>query len=218
MGRRRLVNAAEAKVLFGLPADEDSLLRHYTLDPIDRLECEVRRRPHNKLGFGVQLCVMRHTGRLLGEDEQPHATVIRYLADQLGVDSQDYAIYARRVQTRFEHSRFLTEHLSLHIANKNDRRAALLAAIDAGAAGDKGYPRYGTGQRIFEPAPRPRARAQDYGRPPARARRRASSHAPRRSYFGSIPHAELSVARRIVDRRVLHLLKMWQEMPGRRNR
>jgi RNA-directed DNA polymerase len=34
-------------------------------------------------------------------------------------------------------------------------------------------------------------------------------------YFGSIPHAELlkSVTRRIVDRRVLHLLKMWLECP-----
>src|SRR5213075_2707725 len=34
-------------------------------------------------------------------------------------------------------------------------------------------------------------------------------------YFGSIPHAELlnSVARRIVDRRVLHLMKMWLECP-----
>jgi len=32
-------------------------------------------------------------------------------------------------------------------------------------------------------------------------------------YFGSIPHVELlkSVARRVVDRRVLHLLKMWLE-------
>ena len=31
--------------------------------------------------------------------------------------------------------------------------------------------------------------------------------------FGSIPHSELlkSVARRIVDRRVLHLIKMWLE-------
>src|SRR3984885_4027932 len=30
-------------------------------------------------------------------------------------------------------------------------------------------------------------------------------------YFGSIPHAELlkSVSRRIVDRRVLHLIRMW---------
>ena len=34
-------------------------------------------------------------------------------------------------------------------------------------------------------------------------------------YFGSIPHTELmmSVARRIVDRRVLHLIKMWLECP-----
>src|ERR1700757_3940326 len=32
-------------------------------------------------------------------------------------------------------------------------------------------------------------------------------------FFGSIPHTELmkSVARRIVDRRVLHLIKMWLE-------
>jgi RNA-directed DNA polymerase len=34
-------------------------------------------------------------------------------------------------------------------------------------------------------------------------------------YFGSIPHSELlqSVARRIVDRRVLHLIKMWLDCP-----
>jgi len=34
-------------------------------------------------------------------------------------------------------------------------------------------------------------------------------------YFGSIPHTELlkSVARRIVDRRMLHLIKMWLEAP-----
>ena len=32
-------------------------------------------------------------------------------------------------------------------------------------------------------------------------------------FFGSIPHTELmkSVARRVVDRRVLHLIKMWLE-------
>ena len=46
-------------------------------------------------------------------------------------------------------------------------------------------------------------------------------------FFGSIPHTELmkSVARRVVDRRVLHLIKMWLECPveetddrGRRRR
>ncbi len=34
-------------------------------------------------------------------------------------------------------------------------------------------------------------------------------------YYGSIPHTELlkSVARRIVDRRVLHLIRMWLDCP-----
>ena len=34
-------------------------------------------------------------------------------------------------------------------------------------------------------------------------------------YFGSIPHTELlkSVSRRIVDRRVLHLIRMWLDCP-----
>ena len=38
----------------------------------------------------------------------------------------------------------------------------------------------------------------------------ANSH-----YFGSIPHSDLlkSVARRVVDRRVLHLIKMWLDCP-----
>src|SRR3974377_1891810 len=39
--------------------------------------------------------------------------------------------------------------------------------------------------------------------------------ADRAGYLGSIPHADLlkSVTRRIVDRRVLHLIKMWLECP-----
>jgi hypothetical protein len=37
-------------------------------------------------------------------------------------------------------------------------------------------------------------------------------------YFGSIPHAELlkSVSRRIVDRRVLHLIRMWLDCPWKK--
>ena len=38
-------------------------------------------------------------------------------------------------------------------------------------------------------------------------------------YFGSIPHSDLlrSVARRVVDRRVLHLIKMWLDWSNRPN-
>lgn len=140
MGRRKLISATEAQNLLGLATDENSLIRHYTLDVTDRLECELRRRPHNKLGFAIQLCVIRQTGRLLGEDEQPPSTIVNYVADQLGVEPRTYTIYARRAQTRFEHSRYLTDYLSLYIATRDDRRAALLAATEAAASGDKGPP------------------------------------------------------------------------------
>ncbi|WP_434083254.1 DUF4158 domain-containing protein, partial [Escherichia coli] len=78
------------------------------MDAADRLECELRRRPHNKLGFAIQLCVIRQTGRLLGEAEQPPSAIVDYIADQLDVDPRSYSIYAHRAQTRFEHSRYLT--------------------------------------------------------------------------------------------------------------
>lgn len=140
MGRRKLISAVEAQKLLSLATDEDNLVRHYTLDAADRLECELRRRPHNKLGFAVQLCVMRQTGRLLGENEESPSAIVQYLADQLGVEPSFYSIYSHRAQTRFDHSRYLTDYLGLHGANREDRRAALLAATEAAAAGDKGLP------------------------------------------------------------------------------
>lgn len=61
-------------------------------------------------------------------------------ANQLGVEPHVYSIYSRRGQTRFDHSRHLTEYLGLHSANRDDRRAALLAGAEAAGAGDKGLP------------------------------------------------------------------------------
>lgn len=140
MGRRKLISAAEAQNLLGLATDEDGLIRHYTLDASDRLECELRRRAHNKLGFAIQLCVIRQTGRLLREDEHPPSAIVNHIAAQLGVEPRAYPIYARRTQTHFDHSRHLTDYLGLHTANRDDRRAALLAATEAAATGDKGLP------------------------------------------------------------------------------
>ncbi len=62
MGRRKILKVQDRQKLFGVPADEDSLIRHHSLTAADRLEIDLRRRDHNKLGFAVQLCVMRHPG------------------------------------------------------------------------------------------------------------------------------------------------------------
>ena len=86
MARRKLLTPEERQALLGIPDDEESLIRHYTLSPQDRLQAEVRRRPHNQLGYAVQLCLMRYPGRILGVDEDPPAAMVAYVAEQLGID------------------------------------------------------------------------------------------------------------------------------------
>lgn len=68
MAKRKLLKEQDRRKLFDVPVDEDSLIRHYSLSPADRLEIELRRREHNRLGFAVQLCLMRHPGRVLGAE------------------------------------------------------------------------------------------------------------------------------------------------------
>jgi TnpA family transposase len=81
---------------------------------------------------------MRYPGRMPGMDERPPVAMIAYVAQQLGVDPREFGLYARRTQTRFEHSRHLAEYLGLRAATREDRRAALLAVIEGAATTDKG--------------------------------------------------------------------------------
>ncbi|MBM3642275.1 MAG: DUF4158 domain-containing protein, partial [Alphaproteobacteria bacterium] len=85
MGRRKILKVQERQEIFNIPADEDSLIRHYSLSAADRLEIELRRREHNKLGFAVQLCLMRYPGRVLAVGEIPPRAMLQYVADQIGV-------------------------------------------------------------------------------------------------------------------------------------
>jgi TnpA family transposase len=71
MGRRKILKVQDRQKLFDVLADEDSLIRHHSLTAADRLEIDLCRRDHNKLGFAVQLCVMRHPGRVLAAGEIP---------------------------------------------------------------------------------------------------------------------------------------------------
>jgi TnpA family transposase len=140
MARRKLLTSDERQALLGIPDDEESLIRHYTLSPKDRLQAEVRRRPHNQLGYAVQLCIMRYPGRVLGMDEDPPAAVVAYVAEQLGIDPDVFASYARRIPTRFEHSHRLAKYLGVRTATRDDRRAALLAAAEAASVTENGLP------------------------------------------------------------------------------
>ena len=100
MAKRKLLKVHDRRKIFDIPADEESLIRHYSLSPADRLEIELRRRNHNRLGFAVQLCLMRYPGRVLGAEETPPRAMLRYVADQIGAAPKALAHYARREETR----------------------------------------------------------------------------------------------------------------------
>ncbi|QWK81239.1 Tn3 family transposase [Ochrobactrum sp. BTU1] len=140
MGRRKLLKQEEWEKVFGIPDDEVSLIRHYTLTPEDRQEIETRRRSHNQLGYAVQLCLMRYPGRTLMPGEQLPSSVVWYISEQLAVDREDLDHYSQREPTRLEHTASLSAYLKMRTAKGADRRTALLAAIEAAAATDKGLP------------------------------------------------------------------------------
>ena len=90
MAKRKLLKVQDRQALFDIPTDEDSLMRHYSLSPADRLEIEVRRREHNRLGFAVQLCLMRYPGRALMANEiLPEVKPKHTLAPGLPLDRMD---------------------------------------------------------------------------------------------------------------------------------
>jgi TnpA family transposase len=138
MARRRLLRPDRWPVLLNLPTDEDSLIRNYTMSGDDLDRALRKRGHHNQLGFAVQLCLMRHTGCQLAQNDAAPAEVVSFIAGQLDVSSAVLADYGRRDNTRREHSAELQELLGLRMMTRADQRAALVASIDAAAATDKG--------------------------------------------------------------------------------
>lgn len=138
MARRPLLADDQWASLVSLPIDEENLIRHYTLDNEDILRSMAKRGHRNRLGFAVQLCLMRFPGRPLSPGEEVPQPLLSFVGEQLAVSPAVFADYARRDQTRREHAVEIQKYLGLHSATREDRRSALLAAIDAAAATDKG--------------------------------------------------------------------------------
>ena len=61
------------------------------------------RRPRNKLGFALQLCVLRHPGRLLAPGEFVPPAVVDFIGRQLDLAGDELADYAVRSETRHDH-------------------------------------------------------------------------------------------------------------------
>ena len=103
MPHRAILTERQRSALFDLPTDEPSLRKHYTLADDDLEHIGRRRRDENRLGFALQLCALRHPGRVLQSGELIPSPVVAFIAVQLGIAVESLLPYAARRQTRQEH-------------------------------------------------------------------------------------------------------------------
>ena len=79
MQRRTLLSSEQRTRLFGIPTEAAEVAKHYVLSAEDLALVQAKRRPNNRLGYAVQLCVLRHPGRPLEPSEVPPAAMLALL-------------------------------------------------------------------------------------------------------------------------------------------
>lgn len=142
MGRRDLLSADERRRIFGVPNHRDDLARLYTFEPADLELIGTRRQARNRLGFAMQLALLRHPGLTLAQvltlpdiDLEPLAA---FVARQLGIDPGLFERYGARDQTRTDHARDVAAVLGLRPPSRADLPLMIEAAASAAWSTEKG--------------------------------------------------------------------------------
>ncbi|MCQ9148146.1 MULTISPECIES: Tn3 family transposase [Brucella/Ochrobactrum group] len=141
MRKHELLTEHERRQLLSIPENRDDLARLYTFEPDDLDLIRDRREDHNKLGFALQLCILRHPGvplaRILGAIP---ASMVSFVAEQIDVRPEDLASYGARSQTMSDHARELAQMMGVRAAERSDIPMMIDAGAVAATATDKGMP------------------------------------------------------------------------------
>jgi TnpA family transposase len=137
---RALLSAEQRTRLFAIPVDRAEMARHYILAPDDLVVIGAKRRAPNRLGFAIQLCLLRYPGQGLGPGEHPPEPLVAFVAEQLGLTAAAFAEYAARDQTRREHALELQAVLGLRRFGFPAWRECLRVGTEAACSTDRGEP------------------------------------------------------------------------------
>ena len=190
MALRSLLTVAERGQILAIPTTSTDLAASYTLSDADMSLVRQHRGDTNRLGFAIQLCVLRFPGVALGADTEVPPELVSWLADRLAISSAAWCEYGTgipldgvqpeaRPPGAFEQSDALAEH-PLHLGPALCRGAGPRPVLQPGCRcpacrvrGD--FLGRGLGQAVPElPGPPGSAR-------PARPGRRLSIRRGRRS-------------------------------------
>ncbi len=122
MPRRTILSATERTNLLVLPESQEDLIRYYTFNESDMALIRQRRGDANRIGFAVQLALLRYPGFALGSEMQLPTLIIEWIARQVQAEAQSWVKYGERDETRREHFQELRTYLGLTVFGKPDFR------------------------------------------------------------------------------------------------
>ncbi len=99
-----------------------------------------RRGDANRLGYAVQLALLRHPGTALAYLDPPVHSLVTWMAGQLDFPAAAFAEYARRPQTMTDHARQLAATLGLRSPTMAEVPPMTEAAAQAARGTDRGEP------------------------------------------------------------------------------
>ena len=137
MASRHLLTDEERWLLLGVPHDPDALARHYTFTRFDQELVVGRRGAANRLGFAVQLALLRHPGTGLVQMGEPVDALVTWLAARLDIPAATFTEYASRPQTMTDHARILAAALGLRPPSAADLPFMIEAAAQSAWSTDR---------------------------------------------------------------------------------
>lgn len=122
MPRRPILSDTERDSLLVLPESQEDLIQQYSFADPDLALIRQRRGVGNRLGFAVQMCLLRYPGYALASDTRLPDSVIHWIAKQVRSDASAWTEYGEGEKTRNEHLHELRAYLWLSIFGLPDFR------------------------------------------------------------------------------------------------
>jgi len=88
---------------------EYEIVKYYTFSTYDIGIINKHRRDYNRLGFAIQLALLRNPGWSLISINNIPESVLNYIAEQIQVSPKELELYAQRENTRLEHLQEIRE-------------------------------------------------------------------------------------------------------------
>jgi TnpA family transposase len=138
MSRQSVLSKSERELLLEIPDSEDELIRHYTLNELDLSRISQRRGDANRLGFAIQLCLLRYPGHALSTDVKVPKHLLVWVGKQIKIDCSNWPQYAERQETRREHLLELRSYMKLKHFGLADFKHVVSAVSAVALQNDKG--------------------------------------------------------------------------------